>query len=158
MPGGPSLFALVRFWSRRANAISRGEDAESLRVEKIGVLEAIAAVRDTGEVSVNDVAWLLGVDQSVASRMVSRAVQDGLVRQQTSVRDRRRVSLYLTPAGEELLSAAHDWQEEMFLQLTHGWAKRDVERFASYLDRLVSRLHDADGRGTEIDDRSGVSA
>jgi len=127
--GGPALFRLVRFWSRRW---ARGA------VEHPQVVLVVEAVHAAGaDASVNDVARQLGLDQSGASRMVSAATAEGYLVRARAATDARRTALRLTPAGSELLTAARNWQRETFEQLTAHWPTADRERFAAYLHRLA---------------------
>ncbi|MEV6335382.1 MarR family winged helix-turn-helix transcriptional regulator [Nocardia vinacea] len=140
--GGPALFRLVRFWSRRWINQARTDTAaapDDLRqVQHIQVVEAIAAGRRTSdEATVSTVAEQLGVDHSGASRMVRDAAAAGYLTRIDSAHDRRRVVLELTADGRDLLTASHDWQRRYFDRLTASWPERDRRQFAAYLQRLA---------------------
>lgn len=141
--GGPALFRLVRFWSRRwsnqaLTRVAQEPDTEQRRVQHIQVVEAVAAALRTGEqAAVTDVAEQLGLDHSGASRMVRDAVAAGYLARGDSARDRRRVVVALTDSGHELLTASHDWQRHCFDQLTAAWNEHDRREFAGYLQRLA---------------------
>jgi DNA-binding MarR family transcriptional regulator len=134
--GGPALFTLVRYWSRRW-ATGGGEDAG--QVGHILILEAIHAAAGGGDgpAQIADVADELGLDRSNASRMLATAVAAGLVTKTISTEDGRRTELAITPAGRDLLAAAHAWQEYTFQRLVADWPAADARRFASYLVRLA---------------------
>ncbi|HYH11278.1 MAG TPA: MarR family winged helix-turn-helix transcriptional regulator [Thermomicrobiales bacterium] len=139
--GGVALFRLVRFWSRRwaqtpESYLPRAEG----HVPHIMVLEAIASEESGGEPSISTVAAQLGIDHSVASRMVAQAVAAGYIHKQPSSQDARRTVLRPTPAGTDLLRAARAWQEQVFGELTAGWQSDDVERLAGYLQRLAREI------------------
>ncbi|MET0133153.1 MAG: MarR family winged helix-turn-helix transcriptional regulator [Kibdelosporangium sp.] len=133
--GGPALFRLVRFWSRRwanqAAATAAGD------VPHILVVEAVHAA---GEATVNAVAHQLGLDHSGASRMVRDATAGGYLVRAESDQDRRRVLLRLTEQGEELLAGARNWQNQVFDELTGTWSAKDKAQFAGYLRRLAGEL------------------
>ncbi|MEV6060866.1 MarR family winged helix-turn-helix transcriptional regulator [Nocardia asteroides] len=141
--GGPALFQLVRFWSRRwsnhaLTRAAREPGAELRRVQHIQVVEAVsAALRAGGEATVTDVAEQLGLDHSGASRMVRDAVAAGYLARGDSAHDRRRVVVRLTGSGNELLTASHNWQRRCFDQLTATWNEHDRRQFARYLQRLA---------------------
>ena len=137
--GGTALFRVVRFWSRRwASGVQPAAGGEAAHVAQVLVLEAIdAAGGDDGTAQIAEVAAELGLDRSNASRMVAAAVRAGLVTKTVSGQDARRTEVSLTAAGQEMLTAAHDWQAETFAQLTAGWPSADVRRFSSYLARLA---------------------
>jgi len=149
--GGPALFQIIRFWSRRwAAGAARDGDAE--HVGHVLILEAIAAaVRRgpaysdessaslSGPAAIGDVAAELGLDRSNASRMLAAAVAAGLVTKATSAADARRTELRMTEAGQSLLATARAWQEQAFLQMTASWPAADARRFATYLHRLAAQ-------------------
>lgn len=152
--GGPALFQIVRFWSRRWPMGAAAEAAgDAQHVGHVLILEAIAAAVRGGPAAssdesgaslarpaaIGDVAVELGLDRSNASRMLAAAVEAGLVTKATSTADARRTELRMTPAGQSMLAAARAWQEEAFLRLTASWPTADVRRFAAYLQRLAAQ-------------------
>jgi len=134
--GGPSLFRLVRFWSRRWALLP---DDEARRVQHIQVAEAVHGAGD-GSATVGAVAHQLGLDQSGASRLVRDATTAGYVVRGESDHDRRRASLHLTTTGRRLLEDSHRWQRQAFEELTADWAAADRDRFAGYLQRLADQV------------------
>jgi len=138
--GGPALFRLVRFWSRRwaADAARESDDAAA-RVGHVLVLEAIDASFANGSAAIGDVAVELGLDRSNASRMLAAAVGAGLVTKTVSAADGRRTELRATASGRELLASARAWQREIFTELVADWPAQDARRFAGYLQRLAAQ-------------------
>jgi DNA-binding MarR family transcriptional regulator len=136
--GGPALFTLVRYWSRRWTAGLTDADGDTARVGHILILEAIhAAAGGDGPAQIAEVAAELGLDRSNASRMLAGAVDAGLVTKTTSPDDARRAELAITPAGRHLLAGARAWQEHTFARLVTDWPAADARRFATYLVRLA---------------------
>jgi len=83
------------------------------------VVEAVHVL--TGQqrsTSINDVARELGLDQSGASRMVTRAQRRGFVTRHTPGRIGATSTIVNTAAGEELLRQAHAWQDDVLRTLT----------------------------------------
>ncbi|MEU4830889.1 MarR family winged helix-turn-helix transcriptional regulator [Streptosporangium sp. NPDC023615] len=111
-----------------------GGDAGARGADGTGAGRADRAAR----VGVRDVAEALGVDRSVASRMVADAVAAGLVRRGTLEGDARHADLVLTASGRELLTAARRWQNERFDSFTADWPAEDREVFARLLVRFVA--------------------
>jgi DNA-binding MarR family transcriptional regulator len=136
--GGPALFRLVRFWSRRwARGVAAADDTSSVpHVLTVEAIDTCGAV----EPAVGDVARQLGLDHSGASRMVAAAVERGYVERARGTGDARRSVLRLTAAGRELIEASHEWQRERFGELTAAWDAQDRARFAAYLDRLATEV------------------
>ncbi|GAA1500463.1 MarR family winged helix-turn-helix transcriptional regulator [Dactylosporangium maewongense] len=151
--GGPALFRLVRFWSRRwAAGITHDEGGD---VTHILVLEAISAAGRPAQIGA--VAVELGLDRSNASRMLAATVAAGLVTRTVSPQDARRTWLDLTPAGEDLLAGARAWQEQTFARLVADWPAADARRFAAYLVRLASSPSPSSPPASSSDRPSGAS-
>lgn len=139
--GGQALFTLVRFWSRRWLSPWKDIPPQPVAyVQSIVVLEVIVSLSGNQPVSITDVARNLAIDHSVASRMVAKAADDGLVVKQRSQGDPRQMLLSLTSKGESILADAHAWQEQIFRELTQGWSESDAEQLAEYLTRLANDL------------------
>jgi DNA-binding MarR family transcriptional regulator len=140
--GGPALFQLVRFWSRRWTrgvAVEAGHDASMLQhVLVVDVVDALR--RDGAEVTVGQVAQQLGLDRSGASRMVAAAAEEGYLQRRGSRFDARRSVVVLTTAGQDLLNHSHQWQRAKFVELTADWSSSDRTRFAGYLERLAREI------------------
>jgi DNA-binding MarR family transcriptional regulator len=155
--GGPALFRLVRFWSRRwaadaaragaaragASLAGRAGAGGPDQVGHVLVLEAIDAALAAGSGAIGEVARQLGLDRSNASRMLAEAVAAGLVTKTVSPQDARRTQLGITPAGRELLAAARAWQDDAFARLVTGWPAADARRLAGYLQRLAAESADS---------------
>jgi DNA-binding MarR family transcriptional regulator len=138
--GGPALFRLVRFWSRRWAAHAAQDGTGNVtHVGHVLVLEAIDAASARGSAAIGDVAVELGLDRSNASRLLAEAVSAGLVTKSTAPDDARRTELGTTAEGRTLLVAARSWQEEAFMHLVAGWPAVDARRFATYLKRLAAQ-------------------
>lgn len=140
--GGPALFRLVRFWSRRWTMRASEELTGQMRhVQHILVAEAVDTTGNRPEeATISTVAHQLGLDHSGASRMVRDAVAAGYLTRVRSERDRRRACLQLTPNGHDLLTGSHRWQRRVFDELTITWHQPDRQQFAAYLQRLVDEL------------------
>ncbi|RBQ16243.1 MarR family transcriptional regulator [Spongiactinospora rosea] len=130
---GQALFRFVRHWSRRAHGPDDGE-----RGREVLVTEAVCALQERGEVTVNDVAAELGIDQSGASRMLAHATGRGLLAMIPSETDARRRAVTLTDAGRDFLTAAHQWQDEIFAALTDGWTSAERTGFQHAMTRLIA--------------------
>ncbi|MFB9686814.1 MarR family winged helix-turn-helix transcriptional regulator [Amycolatopsis plumensis] len=141
--GGPALFRLVRHWARQwaPDVVERfGEDTPpSWTVPNLFVIQAVDGTAGD-EVTVADVARQLGIDRSVASRMVAEAAREGFVARSTSTRDARRAVLTLTDSAKEFLDASRAHQRQAFEALVGHWAEEDRERFAGYLSRLADEV------------------
>ncbi|MGH3587767.1 MAG: MarR family winged helix-turn-helix transcriptional regulator [Pseudonocardia sp.] len=141
--GGPALFRLVRFWSRRwARGVAVDGGGSASAGQHVLTVTAVSACVDTsdGGATVGDVARQLGLDQSGASRMVAAATSAGYVLRGRAVSDARRAVLRLTPQGSRLIESAQQWQQATFEELTESWPEPDRVRFAAYLRRLADQV------------------
>lgn len=102
--------------------------------EALSTLRLVRAVeRAGGSPSVGDVAELLLVDPSTASRSVDDAVQRGYLVRRACEQDRRRALLHLTEAGHELLARMTAVRHDLLSQVTADW---DEEELADLVERL----------------------
>ncbi|GGT04805.1 hypothetical protein GCM10010156_73210 [Planobispora rosea] len=132
---GQALFQFVRHWSRRWNT----DGALAERGRDVQVTEAVHALRGRPQVTVNDVAAELAVDQSGASRMVAHAVERGYLATHPAPADARCRAVSLTDTGLALLEAAHSWQESVFASLTPDWTEAERAEFHRAMLRLLGR-------------------
>lgn len=146
--GGPELFRLVRFWSRRW-AARIADRAENVHVQHVQVVESVSAAAGAwdADTSVVAVAHQLGVDRSVASRMIGAAAVAGYVRREGSPTDARRMVIRLTDRGRELLDSSHRWQQETFDRMVAHWDEAEQRRLADYLQRLAAEVIDEPSAG-----------
>lgn len=134
---GQTLFSFVRHWSRRWNTSPGGPHAQNAKF--VLAVETVHALDDGREVTVNDVAAELRLDQSNASRLVAQAVTAGYLDAVRSPSDSRRRVVAVTEAGRQLLVTAHAWQDETFLHLTVDWSDRERLDFTRAMRRLLQR-------------------
>jgi DNA-binding MarR family transcriptional regulator len=146
---GPALFRLVRHWSRQwaPDVVQQLDDSApaTWTAQNLYVIQAIDGAAGTGdaEVTVADVARQLGLDRSVASRMITDAVRDGFVVRDTSAHDARRAALKLTDEARSFLQHSNTHQQDAFERLVSDWPADDQRRFSSYLLRLATEVLDA---------------
>jgi DNA-binding MarR family transcriptional regulator len=137
-PGpGETLFAFVRYWSRRAPA---GDPRLAEQGRLVLAVEAVQALTRRGAAAtVNAVAQEIGIDQSGASRLVRSAVAAGYLSMRAAGTDARRRPATLTPSGHAVLEQAHAWQERVFDRLTEGWSERRRRDFQQAMSDLIDR-------------------
>ncbi|MFC4148510.1 MarR family winged helix-turn-helix transcriptional regulator [Micromonospora mangrovi] len=92
------------------------------------------------EVTVGVVAERLGVDPSVASRMVSDCIGSGYLARAVSQRDGRRTVLELTEAGRAALDRFRAHQRQAFEFITREWSRPERVEFARLLIKYVDAL------------------
>jgi DNA-binding MarR family transcriptional regulator len=114
---------------------------------ELGTLRALRAVERLGPGTpcVGDVAELLAVDPSTASRAVDRAVTAGLLDRSPSDRDRRRTRLGLTAEGRAVLERVTAARRELLAEVTAEWPPSEIQRLTELLTSLragFDRLED----------------
>jgi DNA-binding MarR family transcriptional regulator len=112
------------------------------------VLEAEQA-QDGREVTVGAVAEYLGVDPSVASRMVSDSIAAGYLVRAASQQDGRRTILHLSPGGRELMARFRRHQRSAFEYVTADWTEGERLEFARLMLRYVEAQNDLRRRSAD---------
>ncbi|MFI6444287.1 MarR family winged helix-turn-helix transcriptional regulator [Kitasatospora sp. NPDC050543] len=92
---------------------------------------------DDREVTVGAVAEHLGVDPSVASRMVSDSISAGYLVRSASQQDGRRTVLHLSPEGRDLMTRFRRHQRSAFEYITADWTERERLDFARLMLKYV---------------------
>ncbi|GAA4638066.1 MarR family winged helix-turn-helix transcriptional regulator [Actinoallomurus vinaceus] len=131
-----AMVAIRRSQTRRA--MSRlGRDVEGVAFDPtvFGVLDAIEGMGRS--CTVTEVAAALDVDQPRASRLVSRAVDAGLLVRLADQRDGRRTPVALTDLAREGLDRMHRFRQETFARAMAGWSDDDRAAFARLLTSFV---------------------
>ncbi|WP_067544286.1 MarR family winged helix-turn-helix transcriptional regulator [Nocardia crassostreae] len=106
--------------------------------------------KDT-EVTVGMVAELLGVDPSVASRMVSDNIKAGYLVRAASQQDGRRTVLELSADGRDLMTRFRKHQRDAFDYITADWSEQDRLEFARLMLQYVDSLAGLKERGLAKD-------
>jgi len=104
-------------------------------------------LRDHDELSVNEIADLLEVNQSNASRHASRLTELGLVAREQAPHDGRAVALRLTPTGRDRVDAVREARLDEIRSVLSRMELADVRRVAEALLAFeeaadVSAAHD----------------
>jgi DNA-binding MarR family transcriptional regulator len=99
-------------------------------------LTALGVARRVGPVRVGDVAEHLGVDLSVASRLVAGLERDGYVAREPDPDDRRAHRIEITDAGTRVLREAHATMVAAFEDALGDWSESEVTSLADALARL----------------------
>ncbi|MFD0560532.1 MarR family protein [Stackebrandtia endophytica] len=142
-----AMSRIRRSQSRRALA-KLAEHSDPAILEAV---DAVAALTEAGETaSVGLVAERLDLDQPRASRLVTRAVDQGLLHREVDEIDRRRRPLWVTEAGHRRLDRARRFRAERFASAMADWSEPDQIEFA----RLLTRFTTDYTRGTHVDSRT----
>ncbi|WP_434440723.1 MarR family winged helix-turn-helix transcriptional regulator [Lentzea sp. E54] len=125
-----ALIAVRRSQSRRALA--------ELAVPAFDVLDVVETAERTGaQATVSSVASALHVDQPRASKLVTSAVDAGLVSRIADKADGRRVLLVRTPQGRATSAELHRARQNACAVAMAGWSDAERAEFARLLTRFV---------------------
>jgi DNA-binding MarR family transcriptional regulator len=113
-----------------------GPLGRAIELSTVRVLHAID--QSPAAPSIGDVASILAIDPSTASRLVEQRVTEGLVRRERSTADGRRTTLQLTDAGTALLDELAASRRRMLSEVTAGWDPQDIRTLDVLLVRLVA--------------------
>ena len=117
-------------------AIKRDTQRRAFSASAIAGLSALAAIHRIGRARVSEVADVLHVDLSVASRQLTALTTAGHVRRERDAQDRRAFYVEITDAGREALREAHEKMLEAFSDAVADWSDADVSQLAGLLARL----------------------
>ncbi len=133
-----AMIAIRRSQQRRALgriAKAKGRGTPEAVHELLDVIEEFA---ERGEPStVTALAAALGVDQPRASRLVARAVEEGLLRREADQRDGRRAVLAPTESGQAFLDELHEFRRSVFAEVMADWPDEDRVNFGRLLTKFV---------------------
>lgn len=126
-----ALIAMRRSQSRRALA--------DLAVPAFDVLDVVEAAERSGvQATVSSVASALHVDQPRASKLVTSAVDAGLVSRVADRADGRRVLLVRTPRGRTTSAELHRARQAACATAMADWSEDERTAFADLLTRFVA--------------------
>jgi DNA-binding MarR family transcriptional regulator len=107
-----------------------------VELASLRVLRAVERSPSTAP-SIGDVADVLAVDPSTASRTVDRCVAAGHLTRVPCAQDRRRSRLELTAEGRAALARVTAARRELLAEVTADWDPGDLERLSELLRTLV---------------------
>lgn len=90
-----------------------------------------------GPPTVKDIAAILFLDHSTASRLLSETEAEGLIRRSTDPADRRRTIVELTDIGEAVWRESNQIRTWAIGQMLADWSPSDVAALTSMLERLL---------------------
>lgn len=125
----PLLIGLVRTM-RDCCQRQEGEMCRKLGLTPSRFACLLAMPEQAGELNIHEVAEVMGLSPSRASRIVDSLVREGLLDRQTTVNDRRKQHLTLTSAGRAKWHKAHmllmECEQKLLSQLS-AHRSRDLE-------------------------------
>lgn len=105
-----------------------------------GQADALDAVVTHGPCRMSDIAVLLRVDRSSATRAIDRLEAAELVVRRADPEDARGIVVAATPAGQALLERVTARTTGMLAEVLATFARADRHRLAELMERLVEAL------------------
>jgi DNA-binding MarR family transcriptional regulator len=105
-----------------------------------GQADALDVVVTHGPCRMGDLAVVLRVDRSTATRAIDRLEAAGLVARQVDRHDARGIVVEATAAGRALLDRVRDRTTAMLADVLDTFSTDDRERLAELMERLVGAL------------------
>jgi DNA-binding MarR family transcriptional regulator len=137
-----ALVELRRLFQRKELAALWAEAfgrASRLDYTELRLLDAIRVASLHGA-TVGDVAQLLGIDPSRASRQVATAVKKGLLRRRAEQTDARKVMLEVTARGAQLQAKGSALTRARIALALRGWPASDRAAFARLFGRFAAGM------------------
>ncbi|MEZ0448788.1 MarR family winged helix-turn-helix transcriptional regulator [Cellulomonas sp. ICMP 17802] len=105
-----------------------------------GTLAIVRILQRRGTLQVGDLAHVLRVDISVASRQVSQLVDDGLVERAVDDEDRRARTIRLSADGRALADEIGSALDRRMGEIFSDWSAAEIEAATVTLDRLTTTI------------------
>jgi DNA-binding MarR family transcriptional regulator len=103
-------------------------------------LRVLVAASDRGALTLGEVADLLGVHASSATRLVERLVRSHLLDRRDDPDNRRQLQLSLTRQGEHLVHSVLEHRREAFRRLLATQPTADQEAVADAMNTLANAV------------------
>lgn len=104
------------------------------------VYPVLRRVSQNEPLRLTELAKLLGIDVSTASRTVKRLAVEGLVVKTLDERDGRASALWLSEDGRELLRRLRAGRHELMAEVFADWSYDDLAALAPLLERAAQDL------------------
>lgn len=133
-----NLRELVRRLMRDIGVLERNE--ASCCGMTLGQCHAIVEIGRAGELSLNELAELLNLDNSTMSRAVNNLVEQGYAVREADREDRRYVKIVLTAQGSKTYKAIESGMESYFEDVLGSIAEEKHEQVLESLILLEAAL------------------
>lgn len=145
------LFLLLQFGHRRDLGLTRLLRPFGLTLPK---WRAMMVLRRFGRANMGELARFSAVERTTLTRALDQVVSAGLASREAGARDRRQVSLRLTPQGEAVIDAVYREIRGFNIHMLSGV---DAAAIAAAHDLLVAAIHNLEPPGEGSDDLIGFT-
>jgi DNA-binding MarR family transcriptional regulator len=118
------------------------ERAAGVDIDRAGYL-VLRRIHHDGAMRVGDVAELMGVEPSTASRHIQALERRGWLEKHTDSHDGRVALVDQTVAGAELVERIESERHRILDVALSGWTDRELDVFVESFERFANDLFDA---------------
>jgi DNA-binding MarR family transcriptional regulator len=123
----------------------------------ISQLHAIRIVRESGELSMSELAEQMAVSPPSASAMVDRLVEKGVLCREHSTQDRRKVVVRISPEAVKKAEEIEQRIMQLFVDLVGKIGSETAQKWCDVLSRVKSALpEEAASRLTALNNKSSA--
>lgn len=138
-------------FARAVQVVARGLGRISRERARSGELtpqqaETLQLIAEKGAVSTSQLAVILGIDPSTASRNLAGLEEDGYVQRKKGMEDGRQTDIRLTPKGKRLAELATSGATQAFSTLLDKLPRSERQRVTDALELVAQAL---DGESVE---------
>jgi DNA-binding MarR family transcriptional regulator len=132
-------------FARAIQTVARGVgriSRERARAEDVTPQQAetLQLIADRGALSTSELAKLLGIDPSTASRNLAGLQNAGLVTRRKASEDGRQTDVRLTPKGKRAAEAAHASSAQALSNVLEKINRSDRQKVVEALDALAKAI------------------
>lgn len=136
--GDKYLRELIRILVRNLGILEKGE--ATCCGTTISQCHAIVEIGRTKQISLNELADLLGLDKSTMSRTINNLVENNLVIRETHAEDRRYVTIELTENGKEVYKSIENSMGIYYKQILESIPEDKREQVLESLKLLTDAV------------------
>lgn len=136
--GAKQLREQIRHLERRLGALN-DHDMNCCEVT-MSQCHAIVEIGRAGTLTLSDLAEILGLDNSTASRTVNNLVNRGLTDRFSDSEDRRRIAISLTQRGAEIFQGIENRMDTRFSAVYSALPEDQKDSVLETLDLLLDAL------------------
>jgi DNA-binding MarR family transcriptional regulator len=133
--------AVRDFVDRNVAQVLAAEGKKSICGElSVNQMHALMLIQKRGQVSISELALLLGVSAPSASAMVERLVEKGALTRETNARDRRRMDVRIAPAVQNDFERVNGVLLAAFEGLVEKAGEETARMWCDVLERIKTVL------------------
>lgn len=133
----PTFLSAIDAISERLEPPRRSQDANAPDCS-IRELSALQAIRKHGRINMSDLAAIIDVPVSTATRLVDQLVSKKLLTRQTSLQDARKVEVDFSSLGDEINAYINQARQAHALSMLNVLSAEERASFLAQLSRLLA--------------------